>query len=68
MCPHCNPPTHPPYHWPTPQISDVDLAAASQALLVGFNLEPTDTVQTHAKRLGVSIMTYKVSVDHDLQG
>ncbi|GAX79512.1 hypothetical protein CEUSTIGMA_g6953.t1 [Chlamydomonas eustigma] len=44
-------------------VSDVDLAAASQALLVGFNLEASDTVQTHAKRLGVSIMTYKVIYD-----
>ena len=41
-------------------MSDVDLAAASQALLVGFNLEPSDAVLTHAKRLGVNIMTYKV--------
>lgn len=42
-------------------ISDVDLAAASSALLVGFNLEASDAVETHAKRLGVTIMTYKVS-------
>jgi translation initiation factor IF-2 len=27
---------------------------------VGFNLEPSDAVQTHAKRMGVPIMTYKV--------
>lgn len=41
-------------------VSDVDLAAASQALLVGFNLTPSDAVATHAKRLGVTIMTYKI--------
>jgi translation initiation factor IF-2 len=44
-------------------ISDVDLAAASSALLVGFNLEASDAVETHAKRLGVTIMTYKVIYD-----
>eukprot|EP00955_Chlamydomonas_euryale_P051621 354904-Chlamydomonas_euryale.AAC.1 len=40
--------------------SDVDLAAASDALLLGFNLEPSADVAVHAKRAGVSIMTYKV--------
>jgi len=44
-------------------VSDVDLAAASQALLVGFNLEASDSVETHAKALGVTIMTYKVIYD-----
>ncbi|KAG1676523.1 hypothetical protein FOA52_000066 [Chlamydomonas sp. UWO 241] len=41
-------------------MSDVDLAAASEALLVGFNLEPSEAVAVHAKRLGVTVMTYKV--------
>ena len=27
---------------------------------MGFNLEASDAVETHAKRLGVTIMTYKV--------
>jgi len=40
--------------------SDVDLAAASDALLLGFNLEPSADVAVHAKRAGVSIMTYKI--------
>lgn len=44
-------------------ISDVDLAAASSALLVGFNLVASDAVETHAKRMGVTIMTYKVIYD-----
>ncbi len=41
-------------------LSDIDLAAASQALVVGFNLEPSDAVMAHAKQRGVTIMTYKV--------
>lgn len=41
-------------------LSDVDLAAASGGLVLGFNLEPNDVVLTHAKRQGVQIMTYKV--------
>jgi len=44
-------------------ISDVDLAAASQAMLLGFNLQPEEAVQTHAKRLGVNILTYKIIYD-----
>ncbi|KAF6256183.1 hypothetical protein COO60DRAFT_1296299 [Scenedesmus sp. NREL 46B-D3] len=40
--------------------SDVDLAAASSGMVVGFNLSPDEAVQSHAKRLGVTINTYKV--------
>lgn len=41
-------------------VSDVDLAAASQGLILGFNIEPDEAVQTHAKRMGVTINSYKV--------
>jgi len=44
-------------------LSDIDLAAASGGLVLGFNLEPNDLVETHAKRLGVRVMTYKVIYD-----
>uniref|UniRef100_A0A383VHM0 Translation initiation factor IF-2, chloroplastic n=2 Tax=Tetradesmus obliquus TaxID=3088 RepID=A0A383VHM0_TETOB len=40
--------------------SDVDLAAASSGMVVGFNLNPDEAVLSHAKRLGVTINTYKV--------
>jgi len=43
-------------------LSDVDLAAASGGLVLGFNLEVNDEVETHAKRQGVRLMTYKVCV------
>ncbi|KAF5827343.1 P-loop containing nucleoside triphosphate hydrolase protein [Dunaliella salina] len=43
-------------------LSDIDLAAASGGLVLGFNLEPNDIVETHAKRLGVRVMTYKAEV------
>lgn len=42
-------------------ISDIDLAAASGAMVVGFNLSPEVAVEEHAKRQGVKVMTYKVS-------
>lgn len=32
--------------------SDVDLAAASGGMVLGFNLEPEESVLSHAKRLG----------------
>jgi translation initiation factor IF-2 len=32
--------------------SDVDLAAASGGMIVGFNLNPDEAVLAHAKRLG----------------
>lgn len=41
-------------------LSDVDLAAASGGMIVGFNLSPDEAVQTHAKKQGVTINTYKV--------
>ncbi len=44
-------------------VSDVDLAAASEGLVLGFNLQPDTVVEEHAKRLGVKIMTYKVRGD-----
>jgi len=34
--------------------SDVDLAAASGGMIVGFNLNPDEAVLAHAKRLGES--------------
>ncbi|GFR51954.1 hypothetical protein Agub_g14476 [Astrephomene gubernaculifera] len=40
--------------------SDVDLAAASGAMVLAFNLEPDDSVSAHAKRLGVSIKSYRI--------
>lgn len=33
-------------------LSDVDLAAASGGMVLGFNLEPDEAVLSHAKRLG----------------
>ena len=33
-------------------VSDVDLAAASQGLILGFNVEPSEAVQTAAKQQG----------------
>jgi len=44
-------------------VSDVDLAAASGALVLGFNLNPDNVVEEHAKRLNVKLMTYKVIYD-----
>ncbi len=41
-------------------VSDIDLAAASNAMVLGFNLNPDVAVEEHAKRLGVKVMTYKV--------
>ena len=32
--------------------SDIDLAFASQSLVLGFNVEPSEAVQTSAKRRG----------------
>jgi translation initiation factor IF-2 len=36
--------------------SDVDLAAASSGMVVGFNLNPDEAVLSHAKRLGKSVL------------
>ena len=33
-------------------VSDVDLAAASHGLILGFNVEPSEAVQTAAKHQG----------------
>ena len=35
-------------------VSDVDLAAASQGLILGFNVEPSEAVQTAAKQQGTA--------------
>lgn len=40
--------------------SDIDLAAASGAMIIGFNLSPDETTLAYAKRLGVLVSTYKV--------
>lgn len=36
-------------------VSDIDLAAASSGMVVGFNLNPDEAVLSHAKRLGGSL-------------
>lgn len=53
---------HAPHLLPL-QVSDVDLAAASGGLVLGFNLSPDNVVEEHAKRLGVKLMTYKVGAN-----
>lgn len=40
--------------------SDIDLAAASGGMVLGFNLEPDEATLAHAKRLGVPVNTYRV--------
>lgn len=44
-------------------ISDIDLATASSAMILGFNTEPSDEVQAAAKEKGVELRTYKVIYD-----
>lgn len=44
-------------------ISDIDLATASSALILGFNTEPSDEVLAAAKGKGVELRTYKVIYD-----
>lgn len=43
--------------------SDMDLAAASEGLVLGFNLNPSEAVLGEAKRKGVQIRTYDVIYD-----
>lgn len=43
--------------------SDVDLAAASKGLILGFNVEASETVLASAKHQGVTVRTYKVIYD-----
>ena len=43
--------------------SDVSLAIASDALIVGFNLRPDATVEKLAEREGVSIHVYRIIYD-----
>jgi len=40
--------------------SDVDLASASQGVIIGFGIEPPEAVRASAKSLGVQIRTYDV--------
>ena len=44
-------------------LSDVDLAYASEALVVGFNVTPSEAVSAAAKQAGVEIVTYRVIYD-----
>jgi len=44
-------------------LSDVDLAFASSALILGFNVSPSDAVAAAAKRVGVDIRSYRVIYD-----
>ncbi|BDA49072.1 Translation initiation factor IF-2 [Coccomyxa sp. Obi] len=43
--------------------SDVDLAFASGALILGFNIEPSEAVQAAAKQYGVEMRSYRVIYD-----
>jgi len=43
--------------------SDVDLAFASDALIIGFNVSPSDAVSAVAKRAGVEIKSFAVIYD-----
>ena len=43
--------------------SDVDLAFASDALIIGFNVAPSDAVSAAAKRAGVEIKSFAVIYD-----
>ena len=40
--------------------SDVDLAAASEAIILGFNVKAPGPVKKHAENKGVEIRLYKV--------
>ena len=40
-------------------VSDVDLAAASKGLILGFNMEPSEVVQTAAKQKGVACIAVR---------
>ncbi|PSC70224.1 translation initiation factor IF-chloroplastic [Micractinium conductrix] len=40
--------------------SDIDLAAASGGLILGFNVPVNDAVQAAAKRVGVEVRTYSI--------
>ena len=43
--------------------SDVSLAAASDAMIIGFNIVPDTVVQNQAEKEGVSIMVYRIIYD-----
>ncbi len=43
--------------------SDVSLAAASDALIIGFNIVPDSTVEKKAEEEGVSIRVYRIIYD-----
>ena len=44
-------------------LSDIDLAYASDAVVLGFNVTPSDAVAASAKRAGVDIRSYRVIYD-----
>ena len=44
-------------------LSDVDLAFASEAVVLGFNVTPSDAVAAAAKRCGVDVRSYRVIYD-----
>jgi translation initiation factor IF-2 len=44
-------------------LSDVDLASASDALVLGFNVAPSDAVGAAAKQAGVDVRSYRVIYD-----
>lgn len=43
--------------------SDVDLAAASKAIILGFNVKAPGSVKSYAENKGVEIRSYKVIYD-----
>ncbi|EFN52432.1 hypothetical protein CHLNCDRAFT_58881 [Chlorella variabilis] len=43
--------------------SDIDLAAASGGMVLGFNVAVTDAVQAAAKRVGVELRSYSIIYD-----
>ncbi|CAG9464260.1 unnamed protein product [Pedinophyceae sp. YPF-701] len=43
--------------------SDIDLAAASQGLVVAFNVTPSESVTSRAKQQNVEIRTYRIIYD-----
>ncbi|CAK0786401.1 hypothetical protein CVIRNUC_009614 [Coccomyxa viridis] len=43
--------------------SDVDLAFASDGIILGFNIEPSEAALAHAKQYGVDMRSYRVIYD-----
>ncbi|GAB4815305.1 hypothetical protein N2152v2_002351 [Parachlorella kessleri] len=44
-------------------MTDLDLAVASQAMVLGFNVHPSEAVQSAAKQRGIKLLTYNVIYD-----